>query len=140
VDRLSQSNFDRRHRRNAAVGKLRSAQVASHQKSAPAMPITLTVATDNFSLCHHVLMIAGPLLVGEQFTRKPRPQSAPPRLRDASTAASSAGKLPLMKLTISPIRLTDAPGPAVQSRLNTIDANQPVITAIIAVATPYTRP
>ena len=27
-----------------------------------------------------------------------------------------------------------------QSRLKTIDANQPVITAIMAVATPYTRP
>ncbi len=30
-------------------------------------------------------------------------------------------------------------GDARQSRLKTIDANQPVITAIMAVATPYTR-
>jgi hypothetical protein len=113
VDRLSGSDFDRRHRRIAVVRELRSAQVASHQKSAPAMPITLTVATDNFSLCHHVLMIAGPLLVGvvsNSLASRARKALARPRLRDASTAALNAGKLPLMKLMISPMRLTKAPG------------------------------
>jgi hypothetical protein len=36
--------------------QLRSPQVASHQKSAPAMPITLIIATDNFLTRHHVFM------------------------------------------------------------------------------------
>jgi hypothetical protein len=77
------------------------------------MPITLTVATDNFRMCHHVLMIAGPLLfcvVSNSPASRARKVLARPRLRDASTAALSAGKLPLMRLTISPMRLTGAPG------------------------------
>jgi hypothetical protein len=120
VDRLSQSGFDRRHRRIEAVRKLRSAQVASHQKSAPAMPITLTVATDNFSLCHHVLMIAGPLLAGvvsDLLASRARTALARLRLRDASAAALSAGKLPLMKLTLSPMRLTEV-SERISMRLN----------------------
>jgi hypothetical protein len=45
----------------AAIGallhpQLRSPQVASHQKSAPAMPITLIVAADNFLTRHHVFL------------------------------------------------------------------------------------
>jgi hypothetical protein len=36
--------------------QLRSPQVASDQKSAPAMPITLIVATDNFLTRHHVFL------------------------------------------------------------------------------------
>jgi len=45
----------------AAIGallhpQLRSPQVASDQKSAPAMPITLIVAVDNFLTRHHVFL------------------------------------------------------------------------------------
>src|SRR5260370_33157367 len=36
--------------------QLRSPQVASDQKSTPAMPITLIVAVDNFLTRHHVFM------------------------------------------------------------------------------------
>jgi hypothetical protein len=45
----------------AAIGallhpQLRSPQVTSDQKSAPAMPITLIVAVDNFFTRHHVFL------------------------------------------------------------------------------------
>jgi hypothetical protein len=36
--------------------QLRSPQVTSHQKSVPAMPITLIIAADNFPTRHHVYM------------------------------------------------------------------------------------
>src|SRR5262249_35007635 len=62
-DRLTQGGFDRCHRRRAAsVNFDRAGRLAS--KSAPATPMTLTVAPDNFSRRHHVLMIAGPVADG----------------------------------------------------------------------------
>jgi hypothetical protein len=39
-----------------ALPQLRSPQVASDQKSAPAMPITLIIAADNFLTRHHVFL------------------------------------------------------------------------------------
>jgi hypothetical protein len=39
--------------------QLRSAWVTSNEKSAPATPMTLTIATDNFRGRHHVLMRVG---------------------------------------------------------------------------------
>ena len=39
-----------------ALPQLRSPRVASDQKSAPAMPITLIIAADNFLTRHHVFL------------------------------------------------------------------------------------
>jgi len=154
------------------------------------MLMTLTIAPDNFSRRHHVLMITGPLagLRTSDSPPKPRPQNPRPALpapmtqggagppvipigliADLQRSVGRAGRWLALRrgrldtacilrrgffrpvaaqseraAALIPLGVAAAngfwDGKADQSRLKTIDANQPVITAIMAVATPYTRP